>query len=114
AAAQWAGSRLWAEHGASGALDADLGYWSEVPRRASAELPVDHDGPNTSSSGGVVSVRLGRDETDALLHRVPEVYQTQVNDVLLSALGTVLSRWTGQDDVLIGMEGDGRADILER
>ncbi|MEA2589742.1 MAG: hypothetical protein QOH66_2669, partial [Actinomycetota bacterium] len=43
-----------------------------------------------------------------------EVYQTQVNDVLLGALGSVLSRWTGRDDVLIGMEGHGREDILER
>ncbi|HWE07716.1 MAG TPA: amino acid adenylation domain-containing protein, partial [Solirubrobacteraceae bacterium] len=35
--------RAWAqrlaEYVASGGLDADLGYWSEVPRRASAELP---------------------------------------------------------------------------
>ncbi|MEA2532832.1 MAG: hypothetical protein QOJ93_643, partial [Actinomycetota bacterium] len=110
--------RAWAkrlaEHVASGGLDGALAYWSEASRRASAELPVDHDGPNTLSSGGVVSVRLGRDETDALLHRVPEVYQTQVNDVLLGALGSVLSRWTGRDDVLIGMEGHGREDILER
>src|SRR5262249_34401417 len=59
------------------------------------------------------SVRLGREETDALLHQVPEVYRTQVNDVLLGALGTVLSAWTGRDGVLVGMEGHGREDVLE-
>src|SRR5205823_6973949 len=30
------------------------------------------------------------------------------------ALGSVLSRWTGRDDVLIGMEGHGREDVIER
>src|SRR5439155_7697898 len=46
--------RAWAkrlaEHVASGGLDGDLGYWSEVSRRASAELPLDHDGVNTLRS----------------------------------------------------------------
>src|SRR5207247_6583395 len=31
---------------------------------------------------------------------------------LLAALGTVLSSWTGRDDVLIGMEGHGREDVI--
>jgi non-ribosomal peptide synthase protein (TIGR01720 family) len=60
-----------------------------------------------------VTARLGRQETDALLHRVPAVYRTQINDVLLAALGRVLAGWTGQDKVLIGMEGHGREDIIE-
>src|SRR5205814_9427509 len=81
----WA--RRLAEHVTSVGLDGDLGYWSEVPGRASAALPVDHDGPNTLESTRTLTLRLGRDETDALLHQVPEVYRTQVNDVLVSALG---------------------------
>ncbi|MCA1677067.1 MAG: condensation domain-containing protein, partial [Actinobacteria bacterium] len=57
---------------------------------------------------------LGRDDTDALLHQVPGVYRTQVNDVLLSALGRVLGRWTGRDSVLVALEGHGREEILDR
>src|SRR5581483_1238875 len=37
---------------------------------------------------------------------------TQINDVLLSALGRVLAEWTGQQRVLIALEGHGREDIL--
>ena len=84
-----------------------------MSRRACAELPVDHDGENTAGSTRTLSVRLGRDETDALLHEVPGVYRTQVNDVLVSALGRALCQWTGRDDVLIGMEGHGREDVID-
>ncbi|SDO60984.1 non-ribosomal peptide synthetase [Lentzea jiangxiensis] len=107
---QWA-HRL-AEHVRSGAFDAELPHWAaalDVP----GDVPVDRDGLNTAGSTRVVSVRLGREHTDALLHRVPDVYRTQVNDVLLSALGRALSAWTGRDRVAVTMEGHGREDVLD-
>ncbi|MEU7481581.1 non-ribosomal peptide synthase/polyketide synthase [Lentzea sp. NPDC042327] len=107
---QWA-HRL-AEHVRSGAFDGELPHWTaalDVP----GDVPVDRDGPNTAGSTRVVSVRLDREHTDALLHRVPDVYRTQVNDVLLSALGRALSAWTGRDRVAVTMEGHGREDVLD-
>ncbi|WP_447001975.1 non-ribosomal peptide synthase/polyketide synthase [Saccharothrix isguenensis] len=95
----------------AGELDEDLDYWTEVARSAPAELPVDHDGDNAAESVREVTVRLPRRETDALLHQVPGVYRTQVNDVLLSALGRALTTWTGRDRVLITLEGHGREDV---
>ncbi|MBW4717721.1 non-ribosomal peptide synthase/polyketide synthase [Saccharothrix obliqua] len=106
---QWA-HRL-AEHVASGALDDALPHWRSLPEPAA--LPVDHRGPNTESSARVVSVRLDRETTDALLHRVPPVYRTQVNDVLLSALGRVLAEWTGHDTVSVALEGHGREELFD-
>src|SRR6202030_929211 len=44
---------------------------------------------------------------------VPAVYRTQVNDVLISALGVTLARWTGRDRVLIAMEGHGREEVID-
>ncbi|HKR50295.1 MAG TPA: non-ribosomal peptide synthase/polyketide synthase [Pseudonocardiaceae bacterium] len=108
---QWA-HRLRA-HVQAGRLDADLAYWSTVPHETWPDLPTTRDGANTAGSSRAVSVRLGRDDTDALLHRVPAVYRTQINDVLLSALGRVLSTWTGRDRVLVALEGHGREEILE-
>ncbi|PSL53321.1 non-ribosomal peptide synthase protein (TIGR01720 family)/amino acid adenylation domain-containing protein [Saccharothrix carnea] len=95
----------------AGELDEDLGYWTGVARSAPADLPVDHDGDNAAESVRAVTVRLPRRETDALLHQVPGVYRTQVNDVLLSALGRALTAWTGRDRVLITLEGHGREDV---
>ncbi|MDQ2709421.1 MAG: amino acid adenylation domain-containing protein, partial [Actinomycetota bacterium] len=113
---QWA-HRL-SEHVRAGGLDDDLAYWSTVthdtvPHETLPDLPVTRAGANTAGSSRTVSVRLSRDDTDALLHRVPGVYRTQINDVLLSALGRVLSAWTGRDRVLIALEGHGREEILD-
>ncbi|WP_158892624.1 non-ribosomal peptide synthase/polyketide synthase [Amycolatopsis anabasis] len=109
---EWA--RLLTEHVRSGGLDADLGYWTTVFAGAAADLPTDLGGPNTVESARTVSARLGRTETEALLQQVPATYRTRINDVLLSALGRVLTRWTGRDRVLITMEGHGRDDLLTR
>ncbi|MCK7622568.1 non-ribosomal peptide synthase/polyketide synthase [Streptomyces sp. RS10V-4] len=110
---RWA-ARL-AEHTRSGGFDGDLAYWTrtgEVP----ADLPADHpatDRPATAATAATVTVRLDRATTDALLRQVPDTYRTQVNDVLLSALGRTLARWAGRDTVLIGMEGHGREDLFD-
>ncbi|MCA1708874.1 MAG: condensation domain-containing protein, partial [Actinobacteria bacterium] len=102
-----------AKHVGCGGLDEDLAYWTEVATRASVDLPADRGGPNTEGSTCAVSVRLGQQDTDALLHQVPGTYRTQVNDVLLAALGQVLSGWTGHDSVVIAVEGHGREEILD-
>ncbi|HEX8935881.1 MAG TPA: amino acid adenylation domain-containing protein, partial [Pseudonocardiaceae bacterium] len=107
---QWA-HRL-ADHVQGGGLDGDLEYWSALSQDVPAQLPVTRAGVNTAGSARTVMVQLSRDETDALLHRVPGVYRTQINDVLLSALGRVLASWTGRDRVLIALEGHGREEIM--
>ncbi|MFC0430431.1 non-ribosomal peptide synthase/polyketide synthase [Kutzneria buriramensis] len=91
-------------------FSADLPYWQQIPESA---LPVDRDGENLSGSTRQITVSLGHAETDALLHQVPDVYRTQINDVLLSALGQTLADWIGRNDVLIALEGHGREDLFD-
>ncbi|MCL3995529.1 non-ribosomal peptide synthase/polyketide synthase [Streptomyces lavenduligriseus] len=99
-------------HTRSGALDADLPYWTRTGE-APAELPAGRPGPNTHGTAATLTVTLDQPATDALLRRVPETYRTQVNDVLLSALGRTLARWCGRDTVLLGVEGHGREELFE-
>ncbi|MFI6028102.1 amino acid adenylation domain-containing protein [Amycolatopsis magusensis] len=108
---EWAG-KLDA-HVRGGALDGELGYWSAIRDEPVGELPVDTEGANTAGSAARVTVRLDPATTEALLHRVPGVYRTQVNDVLVGAMGAVLADWTGRDRVLLGMEGHGREEIVD-
>jgi amino acid adenylation domain-containing protein/non-ribosomal peptide synthase protein (TIGR01720 family) len=105
-------TRSLAEHVRSGALDGDLAHWTTVFDDVDPALPVDRAAPNTAAAARTVSVRLDRAETHALLHDVPPVHRTRVNDVLLSALGRVLARWTGRDRVVVTMEGHGREEIV--
>ncbi|MFE2696739.1 non-ribosomal peptide synthase/polyketide synthase [Streptomyces mirabilis] len=99
-------------HTRSGALDGDLPYW-ERTAKAPADLPAGRPGSNTHGTAATVTVLLEPETTEALLRRVPEVYRTQVNDVLLSALGRTLARWCGRDTVLVGVEGHGREDLFD-
>ncbi|MGW1893342.1 non-ribosomal peptide synthase/polyketide synthase [Streptomyces sp. NPDC002004] len=107
---QWA-VRL-ERHTRAGGFDADLDHWRRTGA-APAGLPAGRHGPNTHGTAATVTVTLEREETDALLRRVPDVYRTQVNDVLLSALGRTLARWCGRDTVLVGVEGHGREDLFD-
>ncbi len=100
------------QHTRCGALDADLDYWTRT-HGAPADLPAGRPGPNTHGTAATVTVTLDPQETEALLRHVPDVYRTQVNDVLLSALGRTLARWCGRDTVLLAMEGHGREDVFD-
>ncbi|MDS0140063.1 MULTISPECIES: non-ribosomal peptide synthase/polyketide synthase [unclassified Amycolatopsis] len=108
---QWA--HLLEQHVRDGGFDDDLEHWTRVARRVPAQLAADHAGAGTTGSTRTLTVTLGAEDTDALLHRVPATYRTQVNDVLLSALGRALADRTGEDGVLIALEGHGREDVLD-
>jgi len=47
---------------------------------------VDYRGNNTVASTQQISTSLSVEETQALLQEVPKAYNTQINDVLLTAL----------------------------
>ncbi len=58
-------------------------------------------------------MELDEVQTEALLQSVPKVYHTQINDVLLTALGQALWEWTGRERHLIALEGHGREELFE-
>ena len=96
----------------AGGFNGELDYWTRTISGPAAVLPADGDGPNTTASTRSVTVALSPGETRALLQDVPGAYRTQINDVLLAALGRVLARWTGGERVLIDLEGHGREQDL--
>ncbi|GAA1979887.1 non-ribosomal peptide synthase/polyketide synthase [Kitasatospora viridis] len=107
----WA-ARL-ARHTQDGAFDGESAHWS---RAAGAALPAGRPGGpgrNTQGAAETLTATLDTATTAALLRQVPDVYRTQVNDVLLSALGRTLAHWCAGETVLIGVEGHGREDLFE-
>ncbi|MEV7835687.1 amino acid adenylation domain-containing protein [Streptomyces albidoflavus] len=108
----------WAEHLTAhvrdGGLDSEVEHWRSVDARHAPALPADDPaGRNVTAAERTVEVRLDRAETDALLHRVPSVYRTQINDVLVAALGRALGAWTGSKRLVIGLEGHGREELFD-
>ncbi|GAX45364.1 non-ribosomal peptide synthase [Tolypothrix sp. NIES-4075] len=100
----------------SNILQQQLNYWLNLPWSKVAPLPVDEPANkqyNTVANAAEVSVALDKKQTDALLQEVCVAYNTQINDVLLTALAQSLRKWTGKSAFLIDLEGHGREDLFE-
>ena len=78
------------EYRDSAQMDKEKAYWLDLAEQTVPELPVDLDGENLEASLNTVSVSLDEDTTQALLQQVPAVYNTQINDILLTAMTQAL------------------------
>jgi non-ribosomal peptide synthase protein (TIGR01720 family) len=119
--------REWAEalvaEAERGLGTAEERYWSEVARAQVVEIP----GGNIAGGGTVgnaqrVEVGLSAARTRELLQEVPAAYNTQINDVLVTALARTLGWWTKQAHrsengagaaVLVELEGHGREEVSQ-
>ncbi|NJM89201.1 MAG: hypothetical protein HC847_20580 [Hydrococcus sp. RU_2_2] len=111
---EWA-RRLQA-YGRSPTLAAELNYWLAQSRSEKVNLPVDYpEGKenNIVADAAVITVSLSEEETRALLQEVPSAYNTQINDVLLTALLQSFAQWTKENSLLVDLEGHGREELEE-
>jgi amino acid adenylation domain-containing protein/non-ribosomal peptide synthase protein (TIGR01720 family) len=87
-------------------------YWSGILLPDMPALPVDNpQGGGTLADTELQSFLLDAALTDRLLTKTSQAYRTEINDILLTALGLALEESFGLDRVLIEMEGHGREDI---
>jgi amino acid adenylation domain-containing protein/non-ribosomal peptide synthase protein (TIGR01720 family) len=108
----------WAERLSAYAAEPELAparaWWrAAVP---GARLPVDYAvgaAANIVGAASTISVGLSAAETDALLRDVPKAYQTQINDVLLTAAVQAAAPWTRSSTLVVDVEGHGRESIDE-
>ncbi len=110
--------KAWAERLASYAqsreLQQEASYWLAEERRSVKPLPVDSmAGQNTLASAHTISVKLNKEQTHALLYEVSEAYHTQINDLLLTALVQACARWSGNQSLLVDLEGHGREPLFD-
>ncbi|MEV4247548.1 condensation domain-containing protein, partial [Streptosporangium canum] len=67
---------------------------------------------DTFGTQGHLTLELPPEVTEPLLTRLPAAFHARVGDVLLAGLALAVSRWTGQDSVLLDLEGHGREEIF--
>jgi amino acid adenylation domain-containing protein/thioester reductase-like protein/non-ribosomal peptide synthase protein (TIGR01720 family) len=95
-------------------LQSEAAYWLKETRAGVSSISVDYTkGVNNVAAASTILLSLTEAETRALLQDVPKAYNTQINDVLLTALALVLSKWTNSKNVLFNLEGHGREDIVD-
>ncbi|MES2259416.1 MAG: amino acid adenylation domain-containing protein [Pseudomonadota bacterium] len=90
-----------------------LEYWRSLS--GATALPVNYPEVHCTMRDSVTAeVRLDTAQTEALLQHAPAAYRTRINDILLAALARALCAWSGQERVLIDLEGHGREDLFEQ
>ncbi|OLF53003.1 non-ribosomal peptide synthase/polyketide synthase [Pseudomonas chlororaphis] len=111
-------TQAWAEqlqaYASSAALQQELGYWQAQLQGVVSDLPCDHgrDGLQNRQAHSV-DTRLSKRDTQRLLQDAPAAYRTQINDLLLTALARVITRWTGDSSALVQLEGHGREELFD-
>ncbi|MCY9043624.1 amino acid adenylation domain-containing protein, partial [Bacillus inaquosorum] len=103
-----------ADYSKSRQMQREAAYWDERENRHIQPIPKDNEAaPNTFKDTEVIDFNLSRHHTELLLTAANKAYSTEMNDILLTALGLALQQWTGYDQFKISMEGHGRESYLE-
>ncbi|MED2945319.1 amino acid adenylation domain-containing protein [Bacillus swezeyi] len=103
-----------AEYAHSKKLLKEKEYWREIAKGKMEFIPKHHKAAlDNYENSRTLRVSLGETETEQLLGEVHKAYNTQINDILLTALLMAVRRLTGENKLKILMEGHGREDILQ-
>ncbi len=108
-------SHTLAEYARSSRVRRELEFWKGLGQFEISPLPRDrpHRKDNIEESARDLSVELDALETDALLHRVHETYNTQINDVLLTAFAQSIAESSCTDMIRLDLEWHGRREVVE-
>ncbi|MFL5513040.1 MAG: amino acid adenylation domain-containing protein, partial [Gemmatimonadales bacterium] len=106
---QWAA--LLSEYAASERVAAECS--SAQPWGGAGRLPQDRaGGRNRRGDARQTVVALSKEQTGWLLQQAPAAYRTGIQELLLTALATVLAEWMGSEAVLLELEGHGREEQI--
>src|SRR5690606_1953589 len=87
-------------------------YWNKNQHKHIIPIPKDFEvSENTVKDVSVSSFKLGKKATSQLLTKTNSAYNTEINDILLSALALAVKNVWNIDQILLSLEGHGRQDI---
>ncbi len=90
----------------------EVPYWRELEKKQIPDLPTDHD-IHCRLIKDLESIEraLPKEYTQKLLKQTHIPFNTEINDILLTALARTILRWTGNNRTLVHMEGHGRESL---
>ena len=107
--------KTWSETLKAASREAEADFWLTQAKQSTVSLPRDYSAPSISTEGTsqTMAAALNVKDTQTLLKTVPAVYNTQINDVLLTALAQTLLSWAGvtSGNIQIEVEAHGREQI---
>ncbi|MBN2862737.1 MAG: amino acid adenylation domain-containing protein [Bacteroidales bacterium] len=107
----------WAEgliqYSFTSAMKKEVSYWKSLESAGMTNLPeLSGEDIPAKERYRDVSVNLSSENTDLLLKKAGQAYNTEINDLLLTGLVTAYSEWVGDKKLLINLEGHGREEII--
>ncbi len=108
---QWADALT--EFAYSDQIAADADYWLSLSS-PSGHLLADYAGENTIADVELVESALDTNTTSRLLKQAGSAYQTEINDLLLTALGRSLCSIAEGKSLVLDLEGHGREHIDDK
>ncbi|MFB6456886.1 amino acid adenylation domain-containing protein [Chitinophaga sp. Hz27] len=93
----------------------EVDYWQRMHTAGNAAIPLDGDTLNAASVKDIRehSVRLSEAVTTQLTRQAHAAFNTDINDLLLAALGLATARVFGMQQLQLMLESHGRPDILK-
>jgi len=101
------------EYAWSPVVEHESEHWLTALPEPPASLSEFNSGPNTEAYARTASAALSSEQTRALLHDLPSVYRSQINEVLLAALAWSFSQETAASSLVVDLEGHGREAVVE-
>ncbi|UCH98412.1 MAG: amino acid adenylation domain-containing protein [Candidatus Aminicenantes bacterium] len=90
-------------------------YWKELESMVIPPLEKDFPAKGNHKKDEVsLSFNLSEKESRLLLTKVNHAFGTEVNDILLTALGLSVNKTFGNNRLLVALEGHGREEILDQ
>ncbi|WP_068774945.1 non-ribosomal peptide synthetase [Paenibacillus sp. FJAT-26967] len=86
-------------------------YWRKMELSEWGTVPKDHertDIPGSLHETNQLRLQLPQEATQDLLTWVNHAYNTEPDEVLLTALGQTLAEWSGMDRIAVHLENQGR------
>ncbi|WP_143315168.1 non-ribosomal peptide synthetase [Clostridium sp. HBUAS56017] len=110
---EWAKKQV--EYAQSPKILAELEYWNNiVPQEPLGKMPKYNVVKNLLFKDmQSKTFTFNKEITNKLLKDTNRAYNTEINDILLSILGIVTKKWSGNDKVAVMLEGHGRENIIE-
>jgi len=100
------------DYALSGNVNSQKNYWLRMAQKEKATLPLDnHSAENSEAQLAHCGFEITKEETTSLLKEAHKAYNTQINDLLLTALLRAYARWSGKRSLLLHLEGHGREMI---
>ncbi|MDQ0175265.1 non-ribosomal peptide synthetase [Bacillus chungangensis] len=110
--------KMWSEnlqrYANSPQLLSEINYWEDMDNKQTIPIPKDGNIDDNCIVDEVVAVAsLSKEETELLIKDAHQAFNTNVNELLLTALGLTLKEWAGRGNIAINMEGHGREIVAE-